>query len=232
MNYCQALSLYKEIENTNGMGVCYNNIGNIHIRNQRYEEAIVFYEESVRLINITLKEFNDSSDHSQFSERILLSDENYRQTIKMRADRVTQLAKALLLIVSDKSAETNYILVDKAIKLFNNANETYNEIGGAIGKIINNKIKIVKLFIIKKEIEKAEFLIEDIDNSIKNIGKKDLIRLEIPVCILNQKTLFQKGLIEKMKGNFQKAVEHFSNSLKNGETYDPWTKKKYFILKF
>lgn len=40
MNYAQALGLFLEFKNMEGVGVCYNNLGIIHYKNQRYHEAI------------------------------------------------------------------------------------------------------------------------------------------------------------------------------------------------
>ena len=40
MNYAQALALFLEFRNMDGAGICYNNLGIIHYKNQRYHEAI------------------------------------------------------------------------------------------------------------------------------------------------------------------------------------------------
>lgn len=40
MNYAQALALFLEFRNMEGVGVCYNNLGIIHYKNNRYHEAI------------------------------------------------------------------------------------------------------------------------------------------------------------------------------------------------
>ena len=43
VTYCKALILFKELKNKKALGVAYNNIGNIHFRNKRYDEAIENY---------------------------------------------------------------------------------------------------------------------------------------------------------------------------------------------
>ena len=40
MNYAQALALFLEFRNMEGVGVCYNNLGIIHYKNHRFHEAI------------------------------------------------------------------------------------------------------------------------------------------------------------------------------------------------
>ena len=43
MNFSQALKLFEEFQNMTGMGICWNNIGNIHLKAARYEEAVKCY---------------------------------------------------------------------------------------------------------------------------------------------------------------------------------------------
>lgn len=57
INYSNALKLYEEINNTEGIGMTYNNIGNIHLKNKRYEEAINYYRKAVELIENDLNAY-------------------------------------------------------------------------------------------------------------------------------------------------------------------------------
>lgn len=47
IRYAQALKLFSDLNNLKAMASIYNNIGNIHLLGQRYEEAIENYKQSV-----------------------------------------------------------------------------------------------------------------------------------------------------------------------------------------
>lgn len=54
MNYAQALTLFLEFRNMERAGICYNNIGVIHLKNYRYQEAIACFAKAYELAQ-TLK---------------------------------------------------------------------------------------------------------------------------------------------------------------------------------
>ena len=47
MNYAQALKIYQELDNKKGQGIIHNNIGNLHMKNNRIEEALQEYNQAV-----------------------------------------------------------------------------------------------------------------------------------------------------------------------------------------
>ena len=49
MNYAQALELFLEFQDTEGAGICYNNLGFIHYKNHRHREAIECFEKALEL---------------------------------------------------------------------------------------------------------------------------------------------------------------------------------------
>ena len=49
MNYAQALTLFLEFRNMERAGTCYNNMGVIHLRNHRYQEAIACFAKAYEL---------------------------------------------------------------------------------------------------------------------------------------------------------------------------------------
>jgi len=55
MNYAQALTLFLEFRNMERAGICYNNIGVIHLKNYRYQEAIACFAKAFELAQ-TLKD--------------------------------------------------------------------------------------------------------------------------------------------------------------------------------
>ena len=47
INYAEALKLYRDMGNTRALGSILFNIGSIHLKNKRFKEAVVSYEESI-----------------------------------------------------------------------------------------------------------------------------------------------------------------------------------------
>ena len=80
INYSNALKLYEEINNKDGVGMTYNNIGNIHLKNKRYEEAIIYYKKAVEVIENDLNAFY--KDTSFFRESLKFKDKTLNNSKK------------------------------------------------------------------------------------------------------------------------------------------------------
>lgn len=174
-----------------------------------------------------------SQNQDNFSPRILLSDENFRKTIKSRADRASQLAKAMLQKIQNKKIGTmNIELISDEIKriidLLNTANENYQELSLLHSKIIINKINVSMAYLLKLDIKSSKQSIDEAENLLKDLKKKELTLSLIPKEVLVQKILVQKGLIEKEIGNLKKAAEYFTESIETIHEYDPVTKKMLY----
>ena len=74
------------------MGICHNNIGNIHLKNSRFFEAISSYQNAVQIIEEEKFLFRES--FSQKIEKELFINEHYRKLCKVSANRKFQLAEA------------------------------------------------------------------------------------------------------------------------------------------
>ena len=225
------MNLFKDIGNSHGVGICYNNIGNIHLKNKRYIEAIDCYEKALEIIEDEIKDYMDQNKDN-FSPRILLSDENFRKTMKTKADRACQLAKAMLQKIQNKKF-INLSLrtessgeIEKIIELLTISNENYQELTLLQSKIILNKITISLAFLLKPDVQSSKKSIEEAENLLKDLKKKELSLSIIPKEVLYQKILVQKGLIEKEIGNIKRAAEYFTESIETSYEYDPITKKQ------
>ena len=140
-----------------------------------------------------------SLNQDNFSPRILLSDENFRKTIKSRADRASQLAKAMLQKIQNKKIGTmNIELISdetkRIIDLLNTANENYQELSLLHSKIIINKINISMAYLLKLDIKSSKQSIDEAENLLKDLKKKELTLSLIPKEVLVQKILVQKQL--------------------------------------
>lgn len=70
INYSNALKLYEEINNQDGIGMTYNNIGNIHLKNKRYDEAVEFYRKAVNVIEHDLNAFYKDNSFSEMRSNL------------------------------------------------------------------------------------------------------------------------------------------------------------------
>ena len=47
INYAEALKLYRDMGNNRAMGSILFNIGSIHVKNKRFSDAIISYQDSI-----------------------------------------------------------------------------------------------------------------------------------------------------------------------------------------
>ena len=75
LNFSKAKVFYKDIFFLQGLGICSNNIGNLHFENKRYEDAIKEYLESMLYLRIdysnTFNKRNENILDVQFEEKDL-----------------------------------------------------------------------------------------------------------------------------------------------------------------
>ena len=50
MNYAQSLKIFEELKNKRGQGIIHNNLGNLHMKNDRIDEALDEYFKAVESI--------------------------------------------------------------------------------------------------------------------------------------------------------------------------------------
>jgi len=69
----RAKQFYTKFGNQNGMGICCNNIGNIHLKNNRHLEAISEYQEAILMatmeFNLTIEEIKKEKSNKLKSEK-------------------------------------------------------------------------------------------------------------------------------------------------------------------
>lgn len=55
INYAEALKLYRDMDNKKAMGTILFNMGSIHLKNKRFQEAIISYKDSIESIGFLQK---------------------------------------------------------------------------------------------------------------------------------------------------------------------------------
>lgn len=233
IKYCEALNLYKDLGNTHGMGICYNNIGNIHLKNSRYQEAIESYEEAVKKIE---EERGKLIDQRKESEKEILFSEPYRKYTKIWANRLFQLSEAKLeKIVHENKCQKKKrqnVELESLVFLYESAKSTYTNLGGGISfsKSIAISVRMSFVYSLLDNLEKAEEIIYEAENLYQTLEKRGFENLDCPESVLKQKIYVQKGILAKQRKKYRDAVEYFTLSLETCDLYDPRTKKELFFF--
>ena len=217
------------------MGICHNNIGNIHLKSFRFSEAIDSYEQAVSIIDAERAQVLKKQPNTRkISNKEIYLNESYRKYTKIWANRLFQLAEAKLEKIFHESiiekSKKHVKDLDDVIELYNTSKSTFSMLGGmSFSKTITISIKTSFAYLIQEEIEKAEEMIVEAESFFKILEKRGFENLDVPESVLMQKLLVQKGLLAKKKGRYREAVEFFTLSLENCQLYDPRTKKQYDI---
>lgn len=134
------------------MGICYNNIGNIHLKNNRFHEAIESYSNAVQIIDEERNRIKEALDKKDLSGKEIFTNEQYRKFSKIWANRTFQLAEATFekcyhSQFSDLNELSNVIELYEAAK-----NMFLNFEGIFIAKVINITIKISVVYLAQNDI--------------------------------------------------------------------------------
>ncbi len=78
INFAESVNFFKKIGNIHAMSICLNNIGNINLANKRYEEAVDMYSQSIKYVKKEWKNFRKKYQKFSISERVIMTDEEYR----------------------------------------------------------------------------------------------------------------------------------------------------------
>ena len=234
MKYCQALNLYRDLGNSHSMGICYNNIGGIHLKNNRCLQAIESYTQAVAIIDkersVILAQ--QTKNNNQPSEQEIYLNEHYRQYSKIWANRVFQLAEAKLeRVLQEMKVEIqkkHLNDLDEIIDLYESAKETFKNVGGlSFIRTITISIKISFAYLMQNDVSRAEEKIIDAEKLFQTLEVRGSENFDVPESVIKQKIYVQKGLIAKKKRKYREACEQFTLSLEKCELYDPKTKKEY-----
>lgn len=238
LNYAQARTLYYELGNLNGVGICENNIGNIHLRNSRYAEAIAAYRTAISVIQNELAEFQEANEQGwgggetlaerlnaltrklkqQVEEKILSPEELQKKTIArdnekkkktlILANRMFHLAQAFML----ESINTTNQSWQSAIDNFEVTLDYYKVVGLHPHKIILINIELCNIYLRIGKTQKASNSLDRAESSLIDSAHDSM---EIPKSILNSKIKIYKGLIAKEFGQIPTALELFSQAIVN-----------------
>ena len=204
INLSQALKLFEEFGNVQGVRVCCNSIGMIHLQYRRYAEAIDYYSRALSSANSTaLRKDVSEREKDESKVAFLVSTNN--------------LACALM----EESRQTNRSNVKEAIVLLLDAVDRCGSVGHSQA-YVNSLILLAEAYTGDGEVSLAYQALVSAEAVISDARSA----LSIPVSILQERTLFVHGLIAEKEGNLAAAGELFTDCLVMNEHCDMTIRRK------
>ena len=162
------MKLFRELGNLRGVGVCANNIGNIHLNANRYSEAIDSYIEAVNisaearqlLLPKPLSQGTEISPHLEEERSTIMEggSSSGELNVKLKiiedqsGNRLYQLAFAYLTQIQNTSKLIN---ARKAIKIFNELLSVHLRKSEKRGRVLNVLLRLLECYILVKDYEMA-----------------------------------------------------------------------------
>jgi len=226
LNYAQAKILYHELGNMRGVGICESNIGTIHLKNNRYGDAIQAYKSAINISTNELNELNEfdekdikesqKQDLPDFHEQRMANLNNEKVVL---ANRMFNLAYACVL----ESQHTKNQRWQSAIDNFNIVRKMDQGLNINEHRVILISIELAKIYLNLGNIPKAEASLKEAEESLL---ERAFETLDIPRVILDNKIKIVKAAFAKENGNLYEAVELLTSVLDEGDQYDPSDRKK------
>ncbi|UCE12300.1 MAG: VWA domain-containing protein [Candidatus Heimdallarchaeota archaeon] len=93
-NYNSALELFTTLDNIKGIGICHNNIGNIHNARKNYQEAELSYKKAIEIGESLLAKFKETDERAEHSIALASRNNNLGMMYKS-IDRLGEAEKSL-----------------------------------------------------------------------------------------------------------------------------------------
>jgi tetratricopeptide (TPR) repeat protein len=251
MNYSQALKIYEEIGNKRGQGIIHNNIGNLHLRNDRLDEAVMAYSKAEELGLAEVKEFGNHTMERKNSidtskkrvgpktrrKTFAAITDSYLANHKVQLDeqycnRLYQLVRCMLL-QSQKTNKVNWEIIQEKLEyLVSFLDRSEGLMSRRILCMIhigNCLIKRSRYADAEKQLFSAELAIAKYETNTTQYTisdtEQDEEHHEIPIAVLRQHILYHRGMLLKYTGKYKAAAICFTDAIEQGKQYDPTIRK-------
>eukprot|EP01028_Stygiella_incarcerata_P001762 TRINITY_DN13262_c0_g1_i1.p1 TRINITY_DN13262_c0_g1~~TRINITY_DN13262_c0_g1_i1.p1 ORF type:complete len:942 (-),score=203.59 TRINITY_DN13262_c0_g1_i1:119-2944(-) len=206
-NYTMAMGLFKKHKNTKGVGVCLNNIGNIHFQRKKFSLAKEFFQYAIDNIENECLEFvhfvdrdGAASEGAMCTEARLLDastvlTENQTKKLNILSGRYSNLALVLVELGEIENAE---MLLLKAISL----DVLTDSIRGMATRVGN----IGEIYRRSRNLHKAVEACENAYRAASTSGDS----------IAMQYSCINMGKLEKDLGKYDTSLKWFQAALENG----------------
>lgn len=217
-----ALRVAQEIEDTELIYQCYDNLGRVLEGQKNFKKSLEYYFKSLEYLNITEKNFNSALLEVQAYNNIghvYLSQNSFNQALKyykkgLEEVKVKELHPSLYSWLLDYYAYTNFKLKKEAISDFNTALKIRDSINDIAGKI-NSRIHLTEYYLEKKDTLKAKELNQEAYRLAKesNYNKEVLTTLDFFTKIEPKKGLQYAKEYIKLSDSLQEQERNTRNKL-------------------
>eukprot|EP01016_Furgasonia_blochmanni_P001314 TRINITY_DN1049_c0_g1_i1.p1 TRINITY_DN1049_c0_g1~~TRINITY_DN1049_c0_g1_i1.p1 ORF type:complete len:517 (+),score=135.18 TRINITY_DN1049_c0_g1_i1:69-1553(+) len=240
IRYVNALKLFQEVNNIRVCGAIQNNIGNIHLKQGRYEEALKYYEDAIQTAKKEEAIYNTEIERKKLgigSEDDTKAKGDPYEALKnvdlLKMNRTHQWCTCMLAMPKKtpkqwkKLSERLHIVIQSDLKNHRN-----------LPRVIKNLINMAHALTEQKSYKAAENVIEDAAKylevasvNIKTIQKEqeqmssDVFYPEI----IEQSLLFERARLAEKKGQYKKACVYYTDIITTGKIYDPAIRKQALL---
>ncbi len=215
------LSIAKEKEDKDSMGLAYHTMGNIHFMKKEGDKAIDLYQQAHEIYTENKQEKlqadvkNNIANVYFFQDNYQKAKEYYEQALeqyKANGDDVA-ISNPLKYIALINTYEKNY---EEAIKLFTEAVDTFQKMNDKTG-LADSYSNLSSIYLQKGDLNKAM----EFNEKAMDIYKDSENKVGLALSTANRGTLyFYKGESEEANKQYNTALIHFKEqSHKHGEAY-------------
>ena len=200
------------IDNMKGVGICETNIGTIHLKNNRYAEAIACYKAAINISTNELNELNeldDNQDDAAPDAVVDLKERKFRDIGREKvvlANRMYNLATACVLESQNTKSQRWQSAIDN-LQLVKRMDQSLNM---NPHRVILISIELSKIYLNLGNLQKSEASLKEAE---ENLFQRTFDTLDIPRVILDNKVKMQKALMAKENGNIYEAADLLTSVL-------------------
>ncbi|EGR28260.1 hypothetical protein IMG5_180190 [Ichthyophthirius multifiliis] len=207
-----ALAHFKKKGFEKGIGIAYNNMGNIHMQNQRYNETIICYNQSLMIIILEQiyadRCYQIANAYSIYADSEKNKNKNFsKQLWELAIDKFKMVA------VLDKKNQT-HISLCRLITIYSRLSAVYLERAN-FTKNEEDFDKALSYQSVADELQNNFY-----EKIYKFLSEEEKNQIENPE-MMNQRVHFHYAMFFKQTGWYKNAFKQFIQGLRLGKRYDP-----------
>jgi tetratricopeptide (TPR) repeat protein len=208
ITFSQALQLFEEFKNARGLRICSSKIGEIHLSEGRFEEAMEYFRRARMQAEATLTASKEAVESGQISEK------EHAVNVDVFRSCSNQLVETMLEVGNSDLQEAVFYLQNGLER---------GSLGAKMQFQVDSCLLLALAYTRLGQLEASQLALERA-HILLNQPDEPLF----PVELLTQKALFVRGCIAEAMGNDLEAGQIYTNFLLSCERYDPKVRKQCF----
>lgn len=247
LNYSTALNLYKRIHNNHAMGISYNNVGNLHFINKRYDEAINSFKDSVECAKNDLVQLETKRNQMSHTSIDVKTREEFENRIKeyteSQLNRKYSLCRSYFMKCHQAKKKGNRMTKTELNAFWLKSAEQNNELVKQFQVVDRSNPRIIRchcmmavayvnlvsnlndgsseqVYNAKKNLIDAKKMFDEVVNSQAKFKNRETKQKPYEIDALEQFVTYSAGVVELKLGNIQEAARLLTSVLRKGTYYD------------